>query len=519
MMFNDFLLGQKNRYLKFFIPTALTFFLFTTHLSSASASDAHLKGVFGPLHDWPIIPIAMMLMPDGRVFAYGTTPAGLQSGLMHYSIWDPAAGTSSNAFQTLPNITNTDIFCAGQAHIPDTGEALIVGGDAKVNALRNYANSDVNIFDPATDSLIRQSQQMAFKRWYATLVTLPNGEHAVLGGRNDRFFAGSPTKPATVATYSTTPEIRSNNGQWRTLSSASSDIAYGKLGGESWNYPRAWVKPQGEIFILTGAGTMFKLNTTGTGTLTKYPLVIPPGRAFLPSIMFSPGRVLSVRQNRKSHVVDINGAGQPVATASGNLAYDRQYGNLTVLADGRVWANGGSSTGNDLAGMVLESELWDPATDTWMPAAIAATARLYHSASLLLLDGTVISGGGGAPGPLKQLNGEIYYPPYLFKTDGSGEFAPRMEIIDAPNSLIGWNQDFSIQASGNITRVTLVRAGAVTHTLNNEARFFDLPVSQASNIVTVRTPLNGNIAPPGFYMLFVWDAAGVPSIAKMIHIG
>ncbi len=135
------------------------------------------------------------------------------------------------------------------------------------------------------------------------------------------------------------------------------------------------------------------------------------------------------------------------------------------------------------------------------------------------MDGTVITGGGGAPGPLKQLNGEIYYPPYLFKTDGSGEFAPRMQILDAPNTLIGWNQDFSIQATDNITRVTLVRAGAVTHTLNNEARFFDLPVSQVGSVVTVKTPLNANIAPPGFYMLFVWDASGVPSVAKMIQIG
>ncbi len=519
-MFKDFLSGQRLRQIRSQILTVLaTFLLASQSISTAIASDAHVKGVFGPLHNWPIIPIAMILMPDGRVFAYGTTPAGVQNALMHYAIWNPLAGTGSDAFETLPNITSTDIFCAGQAIIPSTGHSILVGGDAKVNTLRNYANSDVNIFDPNTDTLIRQNQNMAFKRWYATMVTLPNGEHVVLGGRNDRFFAGSQTIPATEATFSTTPEIRALNGQWRTLSSASSDIAYGKLGGESWNYPRAWVNPQGEIFILSGAGMMFKLNIAGLGTLTKYTPKISLGRAYLPSIMFAPGRILSVRQNRQAFVVDINGTGQPVATSAGTLAYDRQYGNTTVLADGRVWANGGSSTGNDLAGMVLESELWDPTANTWTAAASAATARLYHSTSLLLLDGAVITGGGGAPGPLKQLNGEIYYPPYLFKTDGSGEFAPRMEITDSPTTLVGWNQDFSIEATGNITRVTLVRAGAATHTFNNEARFFDLPISQAGNIVTVRSPLNANIAPPGFYMLFVWDASGVPSVARMLQIG
>ena len=47
--------------------------------------------------------------------------------------------------------------------------------------------------------------------------------------------------------------------------------------------------------------------------------------------------------------------------------------------------------------------------------------RLYHSTSLLLPDGSVLTAGGGAPGPVTNLNAEIYYPPYLFKKDGSGQ--------------------------------------------------------------------------------------------------
>jgi hypothetical protein len=169
--------------------------------------------------------------------------------------------------------------------------------------------------------------------------------------------------------------------------------------------------------------------------------------------------------------------------------------------------------------MVLESELWNPATNTWTTAASAVTARLYHSASLLLPDGSVFTGGGGAPGPLNQRNGEIYYPPYLFKTDGSGEFAPRPEIIDAPTTMIGWNQEFSIEANTNIAKVTLMRIGAATHTFDHEARFFNLAIPQSGNIVTVKTPATANIAPPGFYMIFVWDNSGVPSIARIIQIG
>jgi hypothetical protein len=506
--------------LKYLISTVLVVFSSgVTTIVQAANPDAHLKGEFGPLHNWPIIPIAAMLMPDGRIFAYGTDTAGVQNGKLHYSIWDPSLGTGSSAFETLPNTTHTDIFCAAQAMIPATGQALILGGDALVNNKRNYANSDVNIFDPTTDTLIRQSQNMAFKRWYATAVTMPNGEHVVLGGRNDRFFAGTATIPATENTYSPIPEVRSVAGNWRTLTTASSETAYGSLGGMSWYYPRAWVNPQGKIFILNHNGQMFQLDISGTGTLTKYVKRTVASRTYYPSVMFAPGKILSVRNSRAAVTVDFNGTGEPVVSSAGSLVKDHQYGSATVLADGQVWVSGGSSTGNTLAGMVLESELWNPATNTWTTAASAVTARLYHSASLLLPDGSVFTGGGGAPGPLNQRNGEIYYPPYLFKTDGSGEFAPRPEIIDAPTTMIGWNQEFSIEANTNIAKVTLMRIGAATHTFDHEARFFNLAIPQSGNIVTVKTPATANIAPPGFYMIFVWDNSGVPSIARIIQIG
>lgn len=85
----------------------------------------------------------------------------------------------------------------------------------------------------------------------------------------------------------------------------------------------------------------------------------------------------------------------------------------TVLADDRVWVNGGSSTGN----IALDSELWGPKTNRWATTASVTTAWLYHLASLLLPDGTVFTGGGGEPGPSRQRNGKIYYPPYLFERD------------------------------------------------------------------------------------------------------
>ena len=65
------------------------------------------------------------------------------------------------------------------------------------------------------------------------------------------------------------------------------------------------------------------------------------------------------------------------------------YGSGTLLADGKVWVSGGSTTGNVTTGAVYTSELWNPQTRTWTMTASAKKMRLYHSNALLLPDATV----------------------------------------------------------------------------------------------------------------------------------
>lgn len=139
-----------------------------------------------------------------------------------------------------------------------------------------------------------------------------------------------------------------------------------------------------------------------------------------------------------------------------------------------------------------------------------------------------MTAGGGSPGPVTNLNGEIYYPPYLFNTSNAPAIRPTiLSIVNGSNfslTRIGWNRPMTITtgegARNKINRITLVRAGAATHTFNNETRFFELPISsgKGTNVVTVSTPLNANEAPPGYYMVFMWNASGVPSVAKIIEI-
>ena len=127
---------------------------------------------------------------------------------------------------------------------------------------------------------------------------------------------------------------------------------------------------------------------------------------------------------------------------------------------------------------------------------------------------------GGAPGPVKNLNAEVYFPPYLFKQDGSGEFAPRPEIVSAPEQQLGWAEAFNVEVAVdvNVSRVVLVRTGAVTHAFNNEQRFLALPFVQVDTQIQLAMPAERAAAPPGYYLLFVFDVAGVPSVARILRL-
>jgi hypothetical protein len=148
--------------------------------------------------------------------------------------------------------------------------------------------------------------------------------------------------------------------------------------------------------------------------------------------------------------------------------------------------------------------------------------RQYHSTALLLPDGRVLSAGGGICGVCDQVgylakNAEVFSPPYLFQADGT--LAPR-PTIDAAPATTTYGAPMTI-ATGNpatISKVALVRLGAVTHSDNMEQRYIPLSFTAGATNLTAVAPANANIAPPGYYMLFILDANGVPSVARMVSV-
>jgi hypothetical protein len=136
----------------------------------------------------------------------------------------------------------------------------------------------------------------------------------------------------------------------------------------------------------------------------------------------------------------------------------------------------------------------------------------------------VLSAGGGVCGVCDQVhylakNAEVFTPPYLYRKDGSGQLAPRPAVTAAP-ATIGYATTFTIGTPdpGSIRKVGLVRLGAVTHSVDMDQRYVPLAFATSAGGLAATGPANANVAPPGPYMLFVVDAAGVPSAATMVTV-
>jgi hypothetical protein len=214
------------------------------------------------------------------------------------------------------------------------------------------------------------------------------------------------------------------------------------------------------------------------------------------------------------------------------MANQRKHATATVLPDGTVLVTGGSRRGGDPTAddekfAVLQAEIWNPREESWSPMASAATPRLYHSTALLLPSGKVLVAGGGQGGgqdkPPVHPNGvidrptaEVFSPPYLFNADGTA--AKRPTIASTPPVIHHGTQiKLTSPDVAGITDVTLISLGSVTHAYNQNQRLCRLEFAIHDSSLAVTAPKNGNVCPPGYYMLFILTGR-IPSEGKIVRI-
>jgi chitodextrinase len=60
--------------------------------------------------------------------------------------------------------------------------------------------------------------------------------------------------------------------------------------------------------------------------------------------------------------------------------------------------------------------------------------------------------------------------------------------------------------------------GSVTHAFDENQRIVPLSFQQVSGGIQATLPVNANVMPPGYYMLFLIDTNGVPSVSTMLQV-
>ena len=506
-------------------------------------ATGHPTGMWSTLPvSMPINPVHAALLHTGKILVVsgsGNCPptlAGCPQG-PQYSQGAALLDLSNNKITTMP--TGWDMFCNGMSIMQD-GRVLINGGTKGYGSLAVVGvNGEIpftglrntSIFDPGTESFVDVAPT-AHGRWYPTVTELNDGRMMTTSGLND-----------TDGNNNNTSEIWDGQ-QWSAEIPGDPHIPdFPEFGFPL--YPRMHLLPSGHVFYSAPSSATIDFNPSSqTWTLvawTTYPgandpngeriygtsvlLPLTPQNNYSPKVMILGG---DNPATDTTELIDLSPAGAQLSAAcptyapcwvpGPKMAQARVEMEATILPNGKVLIDGGSAKDEDAGTASMKAEIYDPATNSFSSAGSNAFPRLYHNVQLLLPDGTVALTGGNPEQGVFENHIEIYQPSYLFNADGSLATRPTIGA-NAPAS-ISYAGSFNVPTpdASTIGSVVLMKAGSVTHSFDMGQRYVGLSFTASSGNLTVSEPPNSNIAPPGYYMLFLVNKAGTPSLASWVKV-
>jgi hypothetical protein len=440
---------------------------------------------------------------------------------------------------------NRNIFCGGTCYLED-GTLFVAGGQYPTfYSLLHPPCCDLNTFNPKKrewSRLKKNNNKNKFikmkGRWYPTCVTLSDGRIIIFSGRYSfyqiNFFIFRFVN-------NTLQIFNPKNNLLQSPQSLPFRIDL---------YPFVHLLPSGKIFVhsenisriydsrnntweknpktgkLNEYKTQYAFSRTnpGQGTCVLLPLLPDSNPPYKPRIMLIGGAGSNnpnkdTNATETAEIIDFSET-MPEWRYTKPMNHPRVMPDSVILPDGNILIVNGSERGKSDQAIhpVFEPELFDPRSESWYKMCSMTIPRLYHATALLLYDGRVLTAGTDAewnkpPFKEDQRNIEIFKPPYLFR----GE---QPEITDVPSRVI-YNTQFDIKSpnSEDINSAILIHPGSVTHSVNSDQRIVGLQLTSSnSEKLAVRSPPNGNIAPPGYYMLFILNHDQVPSEARFIHL-
>ena len=484
--------------------------LWEESFEALAVADPGVSGQWSSVISTEVVPIFQAVLPNGKVLMWDSVGDDASENYQNHTftramVWNPTDNTYKRV-----DVQGYNIFCGGFAHMQN-GNILVAGGN-KNAALEGIVQT--HIFNWQTETWSR-GNDMAAGRWYPSLAEMANGELSIVGGG-----------PATAEAYQA-------NGAIRLLTGFTNTTYGGRI------YPFMGSRPDTLLQLYGPYNTMYSVGTAGGGVVTGTANRDSRYRLYGSFATYDVGKTLVIgggslneegttnSPTRSVVILDTNSGLVPTTTSTTWLPVRRIQHNATAMADGTVLVTGGLTSNARYPGSpnaVKAAISWDPAAPGWKELASANRVREYHSTATLLPDGRVMTGGGGicgnclANGYLEK-NIEYFSPPYLYKKDGSGQLADRPVISTAPTT-VNINTVFAVTSSqaAGIKKVGLVGLSDTTHSVNQGQRYVPLKFTVSGTTLNVTGPPTGGVAPPGYYMLFIVDSNGVPSVAKMVQI-
>ncbi|CAO2837132.1 unnamed protein product [Amaranthus hypochondriacus] len=506
----------------------------------------------------------MQLLHNNKVIMFDRTDFGqsnisLPGGRCRHDPSDTVLQTDCTAHSVLydigsnsvrPLIVNTDTWCSSGAVLPD-GTLVQTGG-------YNDGDRVVRTFTPCNDDKdcdwIELPRYLLERRWYATNQILPDGRIIIVGGRrvfNYEFFPKIHSDDHSSTSTSTT--------FWLNFLVETRDYEENNL------YPFVHLLPDGNLFIFANTRAIL-LDYTQNNVVRQFPPITDGVPRNYPSSGSS--IILPIDENKpiKAEIMICGGSQQGAFTqaivnrsfvhASHNCArlkvdeenpswlmedmpQARVMGDMLILPSGDILIINGAELGTagweNAANPVTTPVIYKPFEDVYKRFYVMSQSprpRLYHSSVVLLPDGRVLVGGSNphiyynftnVEYPT-DLSLEAYSPPYL-----STQYAPSRPNIIYSDQILGYEQPFSVTFDvqqyhpDDVVYVHIIAPSFTTHSLAMNQRMVILRLLRISEVssgmynVGILGPSTANIAPPGYYLLFVVHA-GIPSSGTWVKV-
>ncbi|KAH7846218.1 hypothetical protein Vadar_011346 [Vaccinium darrowii] len=442
-----------------------------------------------------------------------------------------------------PLMVLTDVWCSSGSLAPD-GRLIQTGGfndgDDVVRVFRPCSGCDWEEIESALDR----------RRWYATNHLLPDGRQIIIGGRAQFNYEFYP-KTGNTQAYDLPFLVETNDKKI-----------------ENNLYPFVFLNVDGHLFIF--ANNRAILFDYSKGVVVKTYPEMPDGhpRSYpsTGSAVLLPLKKLQ-RPTIEAEVLVCGGApkGSYISAVKGRfvgalntcgrikitdpspkwvmetMPRARVMGDMLLLPNGDVLIINGGSAGT--AGWeygrnpVFNPVLYRPDNQIGSRFEVLNPSnipRMYHSTAVLLRDGRVLVGGSN-PHALYNFTGvlfptelslEAFSPSYL--DPGYANLRPKI-ILPVSQAKLGYRQQVTVRftvagtLNGNLVTVTMVAPSFNTHSFSMNQRLLVIgggsvkPLGKSTYEVGVVTPGSGNLAPSGYYLLFVVHQ-GIPSEGIWVHI-